>query len=202
MVPTQDHQQGADGRGHPQQAAVRKHVLIQTTPSILVPHAILFLLGVSIEDAQVKVAARRIDGGVRVTGVEDAVDNQIGEREEERANSSRMFLELLAAHEGIKNETRIRESRGWGEVGCRDGAGIRCVCLAKTGKEWDIVGAIRITVGILDGIRRSGCSRCVLRKNTEVTAGRMREVLVDLKESDKYTAASHSESRGNITPRL
>lgn len=177
MVPTQQHQQRARRRGHEKQPAVRKHVLIQTPAAIFVPHAVDVFVRVTIQDAEVKVTARSVDSGVRVVGVKHAVDHEVGKREEERAHASGVLHKLLAAHESIEYEAGIRKRRGRREVGSRNGAGIRGVCLAKAGKERDVVGAVGVAESILDGvIRRSGC---VLGKDTEVGTGRMGQILVD-----------------------
>lgn len=179
MVPTQQHQQRARRRGHEKQPAVRKHILIQTPAAIFVPHAVDLFLGVTIQNAEVKVTARSVDSasGVRVAGVKHAVDHEVGKREEERAHASGVLHKLLAAHESIEYEAGIRKRRGRREVGSRNGAGIRGVCLAKAGKERDVVGAVGVAESILDGvIRRSGC---VLGKDTEVGAGRVGEILVN-----------------------
>jgi hypothetical protein len=111
------------------------------------------------------------------------VNHQIGESEKEGGDSARVVHKLVPAHERIENKPSIRESCGGSEVGGRDGASVRRVCFAKTGKEWDVVGTICVAVCVLDGIRIRS-SGCVLGKDTEVGTRRMGEVLVNWKESD------------------
>jgi hypothetical protein len=65
------------------------------------------------------------------------------ESEKEGGDSARVVHKLVPAHERIEKKLRTRENCVGSQVGGRDRAIVRRFCFAKTGKEWDVVSALR-----------------------------------------------------------
>lgn len=157
MVTVEQNEERTDGGGHVQHPAIRKHVIPQPSRPIFAPDAVLLRLVAPVQDAQVEIAARVVDGEVAVVRVEDGVDHEIGEGEEEAGDAVWVGHEFIALEERVEDKTGVREGGDGGGADGGDRAGIGGAGLAHGGEEGGVVGAVGATEGIFDAaVDRTG----------------------------------------------
>ena len=90
-----------------EQPRVCEHIVPQPASAILSPQEVYRRLRVSVEYAEIKVAARVILRPIDVIRVENTVDHQICESKEQARDAARVLLELFPEQERVKHESRV-----------------------------------------------------------------------------------------------
>jgi hypothetical protein len=157
MVPIKKHQQCTGGGGHHQKSAICEGVIIKLSKTVFPPDGVLLLLIASVQDTKIQITAVVVPSPVIAISIEDAVDDQVRKRKEQRRYPGRMFLEFVSLEKSIKHKARIGEGRLGRKVGGWHRTRIRRTRLTQGGDQGIVKGSIGGSISISDlTLRRYG----------------------------------------------